>query len=109
MLRPEPTVHYAYAPAATGFAARLTRRQAGHLASLSSAAGGATDVVIGVIDSGILIYPAGALDRSGGGVKLGTALPYTVLRGDVHRPFVDAFQWAMALVPRMPSVRPFEL
>jgi subtilisin family serine protease len=88
MQRPEPTVHYAYAHAATGFAARLTRRQARHLTSVPSvlavvpdgeqwlhttrtpkflglstlfgllaAADGATDVVIGVIDSGI--YPVG--------------------------------------------------
>ncbi|XP_044432479.1 subtilisin-like protease SBT1.4 [Triticum aestivum] len=85
---PAPTVHYSYAHAATGFAARLTGRQAAHLASqrsvlgvvpsvaerphttltpsflgLSPAAGllpasnGATDVVIGVLDSGV--YPVG--------------------------------------------------
>ncbi|TVU30820.1 hypothetical protein EJB05_22464, partial [Eragrostis curvula] len=36
MLQTEPSVHYAYARAATGFAARLTRRQAAHLASLPS-------------------------------------------------------------------------
>ncbi|KAF8648713.1 hypothetical protein HU200_064767 [Digitaria exilis] len=53
--------------------------------------------------------PAGALDRGGGGVTLDTALPYTVMRRDVYRPFVDAFQRAMAHVPRMTSVRPFEL
>ncbi|XP_002452917.1 subtilisin-like protease SBT1.4 [Sorghum bicolor] len=33
MLRPAPQVFYAYAHAATGFAARLTERQAAHLAS----------------------------------------------------------------------------
>ncbi|KAL6911587.1 hypothetical protein ACP4OV_000392 [Aristida adscensionis] len=60
--RPEPVVLYSYAHAATGFAARLTERQAAHLGSLPSvlavvpsASNGATDVVIGVIDSGI--YP----------------------------------------------------
>ncbi|KAF8762514.1 hypothetical protein HU200_009489 [Digitaria exilis] len=47
--------------------------------------------------------PAGALDRGGGGVTLDTALPYTVMRRDVYRPFVDAFQRSMAHVPRMPS------
>ncbi|KAL6911584.1 hypothetical protein ACP4OV_000389 [Aristida adscensionis] len=83
---PAPRVLYSYAHAATGFAARLTARQAAHLASqrsvlavvpdatrrlhttlspsflgLSASSGllpasnGATDVVIGVIDSGI--YP----------------------------------------------------
>ncbi|TVU39416.1 hypothetical protein EJB05_12834, partial [Eragrostis curvula] len=36
MLRPEPRVLYSYAHAATGFAARLTRRQAERLASLPS-------------------------------------------------------------------------
>ncbi|XP_047082785.1 subtilisin-like protease SBT1.4 [Lolium rigidum] len=81
-----PRVLYSYAHAATGFAARLTRRQAAHLASarsvlavvpdvmqelhttlspsflgLSSSSGllpasnGASDVVIGVIDTGV--YP----------------------------------------------------
>ncbi|XP_066319724.1 subtilisin-like protease SBT1.4 [Miscanthus floridulus] len=34
--QPEPRVHYSYAHAATGFAARLTGRQADHLASLPS-------------------------------------------------------------------------
>uniref|UniRef100_K3Z087 Subtilisin-like protease n=1 Tax=Setaria italica TaxID=4555 RepID=K3Z087_SETIT len=84
--RPAPRLLYSYAHAATGFAARLTERQAAHLASqrsvlaivpdatqqlqttrtpsflgLSHSSGllprsnGATDVVIGVIDSGI--YP----------------------------------------------------
>ncbi|RLM62189.1 hypothetical protein C2845_PM14G13410 [Panicum miliaceum] len=43
--------------------------------------------------------PAGALGR-GGGVTLDTAVPYTVLRRDVYRPFVDAFRRATALVPR---------
>ena len=43
--------------------------------------------------------PAGALAR-GGGVTLDTALPYTVLRRDVYRPFVDAFRRATARVPR---------
>ncbi|GJM84392.1 hypothetical protein PR202_ga00056 [Eleusine coracana subsp. coracana] len=36
LLHPEPSVHYSYAHAATGFAARLTRSQAAHLASLPS-------------------------------------------------------------------------
>ncbi|TVU39271.1 hypothetical protein EJB05_12682, partial [Eragrostis curvula] len=36
MLQPEPRVFYSYAHAAAGFAARLTRRQAKHLASLPS-------------------------------------------------------------------------
>ncbi|TVU30823.1 hypothetical protein EJB05_22467, partial [Eragrostis curvula] len=36
MMHPEPIVHYAYAHAATGFAARLTPSQAAHLASLPS-------------------------------------------------------------------------
>ncbi|OEL18139.1 Basic 7S globulin 2, partial [Dichanthelium oligosanthes] len=53
-------------------------------------------------------FPAGALDR-GGGVTLDTALPYTVLRRDVYRSFVDAFRRATALVPRAPGVAPFEL
>ncbi|CAM0943719.1 unnamed protein product [Alopecurus aequalis] len=85
--RPAPKVLYSYSHAATGFAARLTRRQAAHLASsrsvvpavvpdvmqelhttlspsflgLSASSGllpssdGATDVVIGVIDTGV--YP----------------------------------------------------
>ncbi|KAL6635228.1 hypothetical protein ACP70R_027899 [Stipagrostis hirtigluma subsp. patula] len=84
--RPAPRLLYSYAHAATGFAARLTGRQAAHLASqpsvlavvpdkmlqlqttmtpsflglsassgLLAASNGATDVVIGVIDSGI--YP----------------------------------------------------
>ncbi|CAN6279813.1 unnamed protein product [Urochloa humidicola] len=83
---PAPVVHYSYRHAATGFAARLTGRQAAHLGAqpsvlavvpdvmlqlhttmtpsflrLSSSSGlipaadGATDVVIGVIDTGI--YP----------------------------------------------------
>ncbi|CAO2196303.1 unnamed protein product [Urochloa humidicola] len=52
--------------------------------------------------------PAGALAR-GGGVTLDTALPYTVLRRDVYRPFVDAFRRSTALVPRAPVVAPFEL
>ncbi|XP_022682488.1 aspartyl protease 25-like [Setaria italica] len=52
--------------------------------------------------------PAGALGR-GGGVTLDAALPYTVLRCDVYRPFVDAFRRATALVPRAPSVPPLEL
>ncbi|TVU30822.1 hypothetical protein EJB05_22466, partial [Eragrostis curvula] len=43
--RPEPSVHYAYAHAATGFAARLTRRQAKHLASLPSVLAVLTDTV----------------------------------------------------------------
>ncbi|TVU03714.1 hypothetical protein EJB05_50745, partial [Eragrostis curvula] len=73
---PEPKVFYAYARAATGFTARLTARQAAHLESLDSVLAvvpdltyqphttltpkkskGATDVVIGVIDTGI--YPIG--------------------------------------------------
>ncbi|CAN6279814.1 unnamed protein product [Urochloa humidicola] len=84
--RPAPRLLYSYAHAATGFAARLTERQAAHLASqrfvlavvpdatlqlqttltpsflgLSASSGllpksnRATDIVIGVIDSGI--YP----------------------------------------------------
>jgi subtilisin family serine protease len=84
--RPAPRLLYSYAHAATGFAARLTERQAAHLASqpsvlavaadgirqlhttltpsflrLSASSGllpasnGATDVVIGVLDTGI--YP----------------------------------------------------
>lgn len=87
---PRPRVLYSYAHAATGFAARLTRRQAARLASsrsvlavvpdvmqelhttlspsflgLSSSSGllpasnGATDVVIGIIDTGV--YP---IDRA---------------------------------------------
>ncbi|TVU34699.1 hypothetical protein EJB05_16546, partial [Eragrostis curvula] len=52
--------------------------------------------------------PPGALDR-GGGVTLDTALPYTVLRRDVYRPFVEAFARATALIPRVPSARPFEV
>ena len=52
--------------------------------------------------------PAGALAR-GGGVTLDTALPYTVLRRDVYRPFVDAFRRATARVPSAPSVPPLEL
>ncbi|CAN6201110.1 unnamed protein product [Urochloa humidicola] len=87
--RPEPPkLLHAYAHAATGFAARLTGRQAAHLASLPSVlavapdavyqlyttmtpsflglsrdngllpvSGGASDVVIGVVDSGV--YPEG--------------------------------------------------
>jgi subtilisin family serine protease len=88
--RPAPRLLYSYAHAATGFAARLTERQAAHLASqpsvlavaadgirqlhttltpsflrLSASSGllpasnGATNVVIGVIDTGI--YP---MDRA---------------------------------------------
>ncbi|XP_071681170.1 subtilisin-like protease SBT1.4 [Lolium perenne] len=87
---PAPRVLYSYSHAATGFAARLTGRQAAHLASqrsvlavvpdatlqlhttltpsflgLSSSSGllpasnGATDVVIGVMDTGV--YP---IDRA---------------------------------------------
>jgi subtilisin family serine protease len=83
---PAPRLLYSYAHAATGFAARLTERQAAHLASRDSvlavvpdethqlhttltpsflglsesygllpASGGATDVVIGLIDTGV--YP----------------------------------------------------
>ncbi|KAL6853462.1 hypothetical protein ACP4OV_019491 [Aristida adscensionis] len=52
--------------------------------------------------------PADALNRDGG-VTLDTALPYTVLRRDVHRAFVDAFAAATALVPRAPAVAPFEV
>ncbi|XP_044951613.1 subtilisin-like protease SBT1.4 [Hordeum vulgare subsp. vulgare] len=88
MSSPAPAVLYSYAHAATGFAARLTERQAELLASSSSvlavvpdtmqelhttltpsflglspssgllkASNGATDVVIGVIDTGV--YPEG--------------------------------------------------
>ncbi|TKW41881.1 hypothetical protein SEVIR_1G346900v4 [Setaria viridis] len=83
---PAPRLLYSYAHAATGFAARLTERQAAHLAAQDSvlavvpdathqlhttltpsflglsassgllpASGGATDVVIGIIDTGV--YP----------------------------------------------------
>ncbi|CAO2040478.1 unnamed protein product [Urochloa humidicola] len=86
--RPAPRLLYTYAHAATGFAARLTERQAAHLASQRSvlavapdgirqlhttltpsflrlspssgllpASNAATDVVIGVLDTGI--YPDG--------------------------------------------------
>ncbi|KAI4982413.1 hypothetical protein ZWY2020_022905 [Hordeum vulgare] len=88
MSSPAPTVLYSYSHAATGFAARLTGRQAARLASSGSvlavvpdvmqelhttltpsflglspssgllpASNGATDVVIGVIDTGV--YPEG--------------------------------------------------
>ncbi|KAF6989658.1 hypothetical protein CFC21_006967, partial [Triticum aestivum] len=88
MSSPAPSVLYSYAHAATGFAARLTGRQAARLASSGSvlavvpdtmqelhttltpsflglspssgllkASNGATDVVIGVIDTGV--YPEG--------------------------------------------------
>jgi subtilisin family serine protease len=88
MSSPAPTVLYSYSHAATGFAARLTERQAARLASsravlavvpdkrqqlhttltpsflrLSASSGllpasnGASDVVIGVIDTGV--YPEG--------------------------------------------------
>ncbi|TVU08146.1 hypothetical protein EJB05_41535, partial [Eragrostis curvula] len=95
--RPEPRVFYSYARAATGFAARLTARQAAHLESqpsvlavlpdltyephttmtpsfleLSESFGllressGATDVVIGVIDTGVypIDRPSFAADKS---------------------------------------------
>ncbi|KAK1620289.1 hypothetical protein QYE76_025806 [Lolium multiflorum] len=88
MSSPAPRVLYSYSHAATGFAARLTERQAARLASSSSvlavvpdvmqqlhttltpsflglsassgllpASNGATDIVIGVIDTGV--YPEG--------------------------------------------------
>ncbi|XP_051228074.2 chitinase CLP-like [Lolium perenne] len=49
--------------------------------------------------------PPGALDL----VTLDTAAPYTVLRHDVYRAFVAAFQRATASVPRVPAVAPFEV
>uniref|UniRef100_A0ACD5YV36 Uncharacterized protein n=1 Tax=Avena sativa TaxID=4498 RepID=A0ACD5YV36_AVESA len=88
MSSPAPRVLYSYSHAATGFAARLTRRQAKHLASSHSvlavvpdvmqelhntltpsflglspssgllpASNGATNIVVGVIDTGV--YPEG--------------------------------------------------
>nr|CAB3479383.1 unnamed protein product [Digitaria exilis] len=41
-------------------------------------------------------------------VTFDTALPYTVLRRDVYRAFVDTYRSAMAGVPRVPGVAPFE-
>ncbi|KAL6616666.1 hypothetical protein ACP70R_038936 [Stipagrostis hirtigluma subsp. patula] len=60
----------------------------------------------------------GALDldaRSGrGGVVLSTVTPYTIMRPEVFRPFVQAFDEAITRgkttdVQRVPAVKPFEL
>ncbi|CAO2196304.1 unnamed protein product [Urochloa humidicola] len=50
---------------------------------------------------------------SGGGVVLGTTAPYTALRRDVYRPFVDAFDAALKRewnnTKKVAAVAPFEL
>ncbi|TVU30821.1 hypothetical protein EJB05_22465, partial [Eragrostis curvula] len=109
MLHPEPIVHYAYARAATGFVARLTPRQAAHLASLPSVlavvpdgeerlqttrsqkflgltsvigllpdSDGGSGVVIGVIDSGVCVYPK---DRASFAAKPSLRPPPSSFRG----------------------------
>ncbi|GJN16791.1 hypothetical protein PR202_gb03812 [Eleusine coracana subsp. coracana] len=55
-------------------------------------------------------FPAYALDA--GGVVLCTRVPYTLLRPDVYRPFVNAFDKAMGRWnkdAKVPGVAPFEL
>ncbi|CAL4952797.1 unnamed protein product [Urochloa decumbens] len=62
-----------------------------------------------------LRLPGDALSAAGasGGVVLGTTAPYTALRRDVYRPFVDAFDAALKRewnnTRKVPSVAPFEL
>ncbi|CAL4972231.1 unnamed protein product [Urochloa decumbens] len=54
-----------------------------------------------------------AAGGGGGGVVLGTTAPYTALRRDVYRPFVDAFDAALKRewngTRKVPAVAPFEL
>nr|CAB3475377.1 unnamed protein product [Digitaria exilis] len=62
----------------------------------------------GIRLSGIAVNQEAVPLAAGVTVTFDTALPYTVLRRDVYRVFVDAYQSAMAGVPRVPGVAPFE-
>lgn len=49
-------------------------------------------------------------DSSGhGGVKLSTTIPYTTIRSNIYKPFIEAYKKATSGIRRMPSVKPFEL
>ncbi|KAJ3676193.1 hypothetical protein LUZ60_003605 [Juncus effusus] len=44
-----------------------------------------------------------------GGVKLSTTIPYTSMRSDIYKPFIEAFKAATKHIKSKPKVRPFEL
>jgi hypothetical protein len=65
------------------------------------------------VDKAPVRLPNDALAVAGGGVVLGTTEPYTALRRDVYRPFVDAFDRALTRqwnnTKKVAAVAPFEL
>ncbi|KAM3403989.1 hypothetical protein ACQJBY_007223 [Aegilops geniculata] len=51
-----------------------------------------------------------AIDRQGGGgTKLSTVAPYTVLETSIHKAVTDAFAAETAMIPRVRAVAPFKL
>ncbi|KAK3166453.1 hypothetical protein QOZ80_1AG0045990 [Eleusine coracana subsp. coracana] len=62
------------------------------------------------VGKSLVPLPADALTSTGGGVAFSTRAPYTSLRHDVYRPFVNALDAASGWKDfKVPAVKPFEL